>query len=146
MKTGLLPGLGSDYSSQKVTLTFNDTGRFEDRWVYLKGNTFSHCIFIKDIHTIYLPVRNGEGKFVVNTKTTLERIKRDGHIAMQYADDLGNITSQYPFNPNGSIESIAGLCDSTGGFLDLCLILKPLSIGFNIQDGHVKLCRKKEMA
>jgi phosphoribosylformylglycinamidine synthase subunit PurQ / glutaminase len=119
VKTGLLPGLGSDYSSQKVTLTFNDAGRFEDRWVYLKSNTFSHCIFIKDIHTIYLPVRHGEGKLVVDTKKTLEKMKQDGHIVMQYADDLGNITSQYPLNPNGSIESIAGLCDSTGRIFGL---------------------------
>lgn len=119
VKTGLLPGLGSDYSTQKVTLTFNDAGKFEDRWVYLKSNTFSHCIFTKDIHTIYLPVRHGEGKLVVDTKKTLEKIKQDGHIVMQYADESGNITSKYPFNPNGSVESIAGLCDSTGRIFGL---------------------------
>lgn len=119
VKTGLLPGLDSDYSSQKVTLTFNDSGRFEDRWVYLKINTFSHCIFTKDIHTIYLPVRHGEGKLVVDTKKTIERIKRNGHIVMQYADNSGNVSSHYPLNPNGSIESIAGLCDSTGRIFGL---------------------------
>jgi len=119
VKTGLLPGLGSEHSTQRVTLTFNDLGRFEDRWVYLKNNTFSHCIFTKDIHTIYLPVRHGEGKFVVDTEKTLERIKQGGHIVVQYADDSGNVTSQYPFNPNGSIESIAGLCDSTGRIFGL---------------------------
>ena len=119
VKTGLLPGLGGNYSAQTVTLTFNDAGRFEDRWVYLKSNTFSHCIFIKDIHTIYLPVRHGEGKLVVDTKKTLKEIKRDGHIVMQYADEHGNIVVQYPYNPNGSTESVAGLCDSTGRIFGL---------------------------
>jgi len=119
VKTGLLPGLEDNYTSQTVTLTFNDMGRFEDRWVYLKSNQFSHCIFVKDIHTIYLPVRHGEGKLVVDTGTTLEKIKHGGHIVMQYADEQGNVTSQYPLNPNGSIESIAGLCDCTGRIFGL---------------------------
>lgn len=119
VKTGLLPGLDVNYSAQTVTLTFNDAGRFEDRWVYLKNNTFSHCIFTKDIHTIYLPVRHGEGKLVVNTRETLKKIKQNGHIVMQYADDHGSITSQYPYNPNGSTESVAGLCDSTGRIFGL---------------------------
>ena len=119
VKTGLLPGLGGNYSAQTVTLTFNDAGRFEDRWVYLKSNQFSHCIFVKDINTIYLPVRHGEGKLVVDSEITLDTIKRDGHLVMQYADEHGNLTSQYPYNPNGSIESIAGLCDGTGRIFGL---------------------------
>ena len=85
----------------------------------MKSNTFSHCIFTKDIHTIYLPVRHGEGKLVVDTAKTLEEIKRGGHIVMQYSDERGNITSQYPYNPNGSTESVAGLCDSTGRIFGL---------------------------
>jgi phosphoribosylformylglycinamidine synthase len=119
VKTGLLPGLDGNYSTQTVTLTFNDAGRFEDRWVYLKSNEFSHCIFVKDIHTIYLPVRHGEGKLVVDTRRTLESIQRNNHIVLQYADEKGNTTSQYPYNPNGSIESVAGLCDVTGRIFGL---------------------------
>lgn len=119
VKTGLLPGINGNYSAQTVTLTFNDAGRFEDRWVYLKNNEFSHCIFTKDIHTIYLPVRHGEGKLVVDTQKTLNAIRRDGHIVMQYADEHGNVTDQYPDNPNGSTESVAGLCDSTGRIFGL---------------------------
>ncbi len=76
-----------------------------------------------------------EKSFVVDTKKTLE-IKRDGHIVMQYADDSGNVTSQYPFNPNGSIESIAGFF----GYL----ILKPfVHKDATSQDGRGKRYRKK---
>ena len=31
VKSGLLPGLRGNYGTQEVTLTFNDSGRFEDR-------------------------------------------------------------------------------------------------------------------
>lgn len=119
VKIGLLPGIGNRYGTQSVTLTFNDMGKFEDRWVYLKCNQFSRCIFVKDITTIYLPVRHGEGKLVADTGETLDAMKRNGHIVMQYADEKGNITSRYPDNPNGSVEAIAGLCDSTGRIFGL---------------------------
>lgn len=42
VKMGLLPGFNGDYSTQEVTLTFNDSGRFEDRWVHLKTNQYSN--------------------------------------------------------------------------------------------------------
>jgi phosphoribosylformylglycinamidine synthase len=87
--------------------------------VYLKGNELSHCIFAKDIRTIYLPIRHGEGKLVVDSHKTLEAIKAGGHIVMQYADEGGKVTSQYPYNPNGSVESVAGLSDSTGRIFGL---------------------------
>jgi len=34
VKLGILPALDKNYEKEKVTLTFNDSGRFEDRWVY----------------------------------------------------------------------------------------------------------------
>ena len=119
VKTGLLPGLNDNYGTQLVTLTFNDSGRFEDRWVHLKGNRFSRCIFTKDIDTIYLPIRHGEGKLVVGTSEMVDRLKEGGHIVMQYSDERGNIASSYPSNPNGSIASIAGICDRSGRIFGL---------------------------
>ncbi len=119
VKTGLLPGLKGEYHKQTVTLTFNDSGKFEDRWVYLKFNKFSRCIFTKDIDTIYLPVRHGEGKLVADSSNTFKEIKESGHIVMQYSDEKGFVTDEYPYNPNGSIQSIAGLCDVTGRIFGL---------------------------
>ncbi len=39
VKAGLLPATEGTYGKQSVTLTFNDSGRFEDRWVHLKVNS-----------------------------------------------------------------------------------------------------------
>jgi len=113
VKMGLLPAFGGDYSRQDVTLTFNDSGRFENRWVHLNANTVSKCIFTRGIKNIYLPVRHGEGKFVVKNPQVLERLKKNNHIVFRYVDIDGN-PAGYPQDPNGSIDNIAAICDETG--------------------------------
>ncbi len=119
VKTGLLPGLAGAYGEQSVTLTFNDSGRFQDRWVYLSVRQLSTCIFTKDMDKLYLPVRHGEGKLVTKTDQTLQQLRDGGHIVMQYADENGNVTAEFPWNPNGSADSIAGLCDPSGRIFGL---------------------------
>ena len=118
VKLGILPGFDKNYDRQEVTLTFNDSGRFEDRWVYLKINQKSPCIWTKKIETIYLPVRHGEGKFVFKKEKIRERLVSQNQIVAQYTDDKGNLAG-YPFNPNGSELNIAGLCDETGRIFGL---------------------------
>ena len=113
VKMGLLPGFDGDYTEQEVTLTFNDSGRFEDRWVHLRANQMSKCVFTKGIESIYLPVRHGEGKFVVKDPNVLARLKKDNNIVLQYTDGKGD-PAGYPHNPNGSVDNIAGICDGTG--------------------------------
>lgn len=113
VKMGLLPAFNGDYGTQDVTLTFNDSGRFEDRWVHLIANNKSKCVFTKGIENIYLPVRHGEGKFVVKNPQVLSRLKKGDHIVFQYSDSSGK-TAGYPDNPNGSVDNIAAICDETG--------------------------------
>ena len=113
VKMGLLPGFNKDYSTQEVTLTYNDSGRFEDRWVHLKANKISKCVFTKGIENIYLPVRHGEGKFVAKNPQVLEKLKSGSHIVFQYVDTEGK-SAGYPHNPNGSVNNIAAICDKTG--------------------------------
>ncbi len=113
VKMGLLPGLNGDYTIQEVTLTFNDSGRFEDRWVHLRANRRTKCVFTKGLDTIYLPVRHGEGKFVAKSPEVLARLKKGNNIVFQYTDSEGKLAG-YPHNPNGSVDNIAGICDDTG--------------------------------
>ncbi|MGB8216651.1 MAG: phosphoribosylformylglycinamidine synthase I [Candidatus Methanoperedens sp.] len=113
VKMGLLPAFDGDYSTQDVTLTFNDSGRFEDRWVHVATNKNSKCIFTKGIESMYLPVRHGEGKFVAKTRQVLTRLEKSNHVVFQYVDKEGNLAG-YPYNPNGSVDNIAGICDETG--------------------------------
>ncbi|MBI4831395.1 MAG: phosphoribosylformylglycinamidine synthase I [Candidatus Lindowbacteria bacterium] len=118
VKMGILPAVGRRYDEQQVTLVYNDSNKFEDRWVYLKVNPKSHCIFTKGLDRIYLPVRHGEGKLVAKNAEILDGLRKRGHIALRYVDERGKL-SGYPYNPNGSQNNIAGLCDSTGRIFGL---------------------------
>lgn len=108
VKAGFLPEISTDGSIQ-LTLTNNDSGKFECRWVHLRTNKNSPCVFTKGIESIYVPVAHGEGKVV-----TLGEGITDANVALYYADETGNIAAGYPHNPNGSEKNIAGICDASG--------------------------------
>ena len=119
-KMGLLPALDRDYHNQSATLTFNDCGRFEDRWCYLKVDRASPCVFTRGLDGLYLPVRHGEGKFMVQDDATLEQIEAKHLAAVKYCDaDYSAPVMDYPMNPNGSVAAIAGVCDETGRLFGL---------------------------
>ena len=113
VKMGLLPALDKDYKTQSCTLFFNDHG-FRDSWVKLKVNGQSPCVFTKGMETLDAPIRHGEGKFIPANRQLLDRLTRNGQVVMQYVDRFGRPTQQFPDNPNGSTEAIAGICDETG--------------------------------
>jgi phosphoribosylformylglycinamidine synthase len=108
VKTGILPGFTVN-GQQALTLTNNDSGRFECRWVNLTVEKESPCIFTRGIERISLPVAHGEGK-VVALPDVLQKVKA----VLYYADSNDKPTMQYPANPNGSTNAIAGICDETG--------------------------------
>ena len=110
VKLGILP---EPTFEQQVTLIANESGHFEDRWVILKANDLSPCIFTRGIKYLLAPVRHGEGKFVAKDESILKELKEKNQIVFQYTDKNGRLAG-YPHNPNGSVENIAGICDSTG--------------------------------
>ena len=118
IKMGLLPGInGTQPSStneyrQEFTLTYNDSNKFEDRWVYLKSLS-DKSVFIDKDCLLYVPIAHAEGKFVAGNGGELEALGKSGQIIFKYVDKDGNIAN-YPWNPNGSVDNIAGVCDSTG--------------------------------
>jgi phosphoribosylformylglycinamidine synthase len=120
VKLGMLPGFDGNYRNQTTTPTFNDSGRFEDRWVSLRVNPHSPCIFTRKVTGLYLPVRHGEGKFVTKDKDILERLHKDHQVVVEYShEDFKEATMDYPANPNGAIDGIAGICNETGRIFGL---------------------------
>jgi phosphoribosylformylglycinamidine synthase subunit PurQ / glutaminase len=109
VKAGILPH----------SFTFNDSGKFEARWVHLRLNTQSSCLFFKGLpEMIELPVAHGEGKLVLKSPRHLEDLKKNKSIALQYVTEDGKLMG-YPHNPNGSIFNIAGLSNPEGNVLGL---------------------------
>ena len=92
-----------------VKLEENKSGRFESRFSNVTiCNTNS--IMLKGMVNMCLGVwvAHKEGQFIHKGSST---------IAMQYVDSKCRPTTEYPMNPNGSIEGIAGLCSEDGRHL-----------------------------
>ena len=121
VKTGLLPGPVSKDEplfAQTVTVTYNDSGKFEDRWVHLRADT-DRCVFLAKGEIIYLPVAHGEGKVIPLNEEHRKTLAKLGRVALRYVGPAGQDKPGYPANPNGSLGDIAGLCDATGRVLGL---------------------------
>jgi len=129
VKSGLLPGTrpyrigryaplrSASNFEQEASLIINDSGKFEDRWVYLRNS--GRCVWTKNIpEVIYLPVAHGEGKFIVKDSAVLNRLKKNGQVIFKYCGAQGK-SGGYPDNPNGSLDDIAGISDETGRVLGL---------------------------
>ena len=116
--------LPPDESGQaQATLAWNDSRRFEDRWVRL-AVTGRECVFLQDIQELYLPVAHAEGKFVARDSAALEALQSAGQLVLRYARLSGPLRGEseplpYPENPNGSQANVAGVCDATGRILGL---------------------------
>ncbi|GFO63454.1 phosphoribosylformylglycinamidine synthase subunit PurQ [Geomonas paludis] len=121
VKMGMLPALGGNYLNQTATLTYNECGRFQDRWCYLKVDAASPSLYTRGIEGgVYLPVRHGEGKFLVDDAKTLEAIETKHLSCLKYSDKNYTAASmEFPENPNGSVNAIAGICDETGRIMGL---------------------------
>ena len=115
-----------------ATLTLNDSGKFEDRWVHLRVAS-NKCVFLRGIDDMYLPIAHAEGKFVARDEATLQQLNTAGQLVLRYttSPEVGDPTSEvgslnpqsairnpqsvpYPANPNGAQLNVAGLCDETG--------------------------------
>jgi len=118
VKAGLIPAFDDLMKKQEATLDFNDIGLYHDRWVYLNHDDDSPCIFTEGIKDITnLPVAHAEGKFIIDSKG-LTTLKENRQIVFRYVDQKGNLKG-FPYNPNGSIDNIAGICNREGNVFGL---------------------------
>lgn len=117
VKSGLLPD--DHEAGRNVTLTYNASGHFECRWVYLQPNAASPCLFTEGLdEPIYCPVAHGEGQLAVTNDATAQALWTNGLVALTYTDANGGAAA-YPANPNGSVYGIAGLCNRAGNVFGL---------------------------
>lgn len=106
---GLLPAIHRNYGERKIALTHNDASRYLCRWTDID---FNEGIWTKNIGTISLPIAHGEGKFYAE-KETIEALIKNNQIAGKYVKGNISITQELDSNPNGSIENIAAITDSS---------------------------------
>ncbi len=120
IKAGVL--LDNGKQGAPATLTWNDSGKFEDRWTKLDVRG-SKSVFLEGIDSMYLPIAHAEGKFVTRDDTVLSKLEDDDQLVLRYVAQNGHAGGNgrvpYPDNPNGSVANVAGACDTTGRVLGL---------------------------
>jgi phosphoribosylformylglycinamidine synthase len=119
IKAGYLPNIDgkNEQTEETATLTYNDSQRFECRWVKL-ASPENKCIWTKGVERLDIPVAHGEGKFIAPEKT-IKQLFENSQVVYQYADSEWQPSQEFPANPNGSLEAIAGICDPTGRIFGL---------------------------
>jgi len=121
MRLGVLTaGVKSAGDSDAATLTWNQNGRYEARWVHLAVDPQSRCVFLRGIRQLFLPIAHAEGNFVAASDEVLGELAGQGRLAVRYcqADDPQSASSgaqlDFPINPNGAMGNVAGVCDASG--------------------------------
>lgn len=118
IKSGILLSEDAQHRAP-ATLTWNESGKFEDRWVHLETRA-SQCVFFTGIESMYLPVAHAEGKFVPRSEQVLRELDAAGQLVLRYSAGPARSAENssgalpYPLSPNGSLANVAGVCDSTG--------------------------------
>jgi phosphoribosylformylglycinamidine synthase len=137
LKTNLLAA--PDSKGATATLTLNDCGKFEARWVRLKVEA-NRCVFLQGIREMELRVAHGEGKFVARDEKIFAEMQASGRLVMRYASASGSGATSYPANPNGAMGDVAGICDETGHVFGLM----PHPEGFVDWTQHPRWTREPE--
>ncbi|MGI8979612.1 MAG: phosphoribosylformylglycinamidine synthase I [Pirellulaceae bacterium] len=107
-----------------ATLTNNDSGKFECRWIHLAVEG-GKCVFLQGIERLYVPIAHAEGKFVARDQMTLDSLEKNGQLCLRYCEETSafrfplSAPLPYPTNPNGAQRNVAGVCDETGRVLGL---------------------------
>ena len=117
---GLLPGI-KDIATKlpDAVLNINDSNRFECRPTLLKHENKGKCVFTSKIpknDVRLIPSAHAEGKLLFpldKQEEYLKELEKNDQIVFRYVDPDGNYAG-YPWNPNGSISNIAGICNNIG--------------------------------
>jgi len=117
---GLLPGIDKIVTSvPDACLNINDSNRFECRPILLKYENRGKCVFTSKINKgdiRLIPCAHAEGKLLFpldKQDEYLKKLEKNDQIVFRYVDPDGKYAG-YPWNPNGSISNLAGICNHIG--------------------------------
>lgn len=101
-EAGLLPGT--------LIRNRNLLFRCEHRFLRVETNNSPFTCATQEGTLLRLPIAHGEGCYIAD-EATLQELHNKNQILLRYCDEQGNTTQEA--NPNGSVENIAGICNST---------------------------------
>jgi phosphoribosylformylglycinamidine synthase len=114
---GWLPWRGIS-DEQQPRFIRNASGRFESRFVSVRILS-SPAVMLRGMEgsTLGVWLQHGEGRAFFPDPAILTSVVDQSLAPVRFVDDDGAMTDDYPFNPNGSPQGIAGLCSPDGRHL-----------------------------
>jgi len=100
-EAGLLPG----------TLLHNNSHKFICKNIHVVPQS-KKAMISKDLDAskaLKIPIAHGEGKYY-DSAENIKKLNDNDQVIFRYASETGEIDNK--FNPNGSVENIAGICNS----------------------------------
>ncbi|KOS20116.1 putative phosphoribosylformylglycinamidine synthase [Escovopsis weberi] len=99
----------------------NTSQQFEARYSMVKVEVDESrpSVFFHGMNGSSLPivVSHGEGRAKFASPNSLQTLTESSMVPLRYIDNRGNVTEQYPFNPNGSPQGVAGVSTKDGRFV-----------------------------
>ena len=116
VKLGLLPyGHVTPLTRNAPTLTFNEIGRHQSRYVETKVCSVASpwLAGVEPGERHHIAISHGEGRFMCSPEMLAE-LEKNGQVATRYVDDEGRATLDIRHNPNGSVGAVEGLLSPDG--------------------------------
>ena len=120
---GWIPSSDGLPAEDQPRLLHNISGKFESRFSSVQIQE-GPAIMFKGMEgsSLGVWVAHGEGRFYFPKDEgagSKDQVLSNGLACLRYVNDSNEITEEYPFNPNGSPDGIAGVCSEDGRFLAL---------------------------
>jgi phosphoribosylformylglycinamidine synthase I len=107
-EAGMLPGA----LLRNASLQF----RCQPCWLRVESASSPFLGTLQPGQLLQVPVSHGEGRFYADEET-MARLNAEGRVAFRYTDSSGQATAAA--NPNGSLESVAGILNERGNVLGM---------------------------
>jgi phosphoribosylformylglycinamidine synthase len=138
IEAGILPN-GELVEVPKAALANNASAKYECRWVYIKVER-GETPFTGDLGTgelLKIPVGHGEGRFIPASEESLKELIDEGCVLFRYAMPNGEAAGgRYPYNPNGSVYDIAGICNGKGNVMGMMPHPERAFFGWQLPEGR----------
>jgi len=115
VESGLVPGFEDQHIAMALTTNQRvkegkllGTGFYND-WVYLKSNQAG-------AEPIHIPMAHAEGRFLLSEEL-YHALVQAGATFYYYCDAEGQITPEFPVNPNGSVHNLAAVSNAAGNVM-----------------------------
>ena len=126
VETGMVPGLINNTVGMALAVNKRvqnnkvlGTG-FYNTWVNIQLTAPSGtCAFtrnLKEGEFIHIPIAHGEGRFII-PEGLFDEMKVNNLDIFRYCDNNGKQHDEFPINPNGSVESLAAICNTSGNIM-----------------------------